>query len=184
MIPIETSRLTLREYALADWSAVHRYASDPLVVRYMWWGPNSEADTQRFIQGAIANRERSPRTDFELAVTLRPAGTLIGGCSLNARSRPEYATVEIGYCLAPDVWRHGYGAEVAAALCEFGVRVAGRHRVFALIDPENIASIRLVDRLGFRREGHLRKDALIRGEWRDSLVYALLAEEWRERAHA
>jgi RimJ/RimL family protein N-acetyltransferase len=183
-MPIDTSRLRLREYDLADWQAVHEYAADPLVVTYMWWGPNSEADTQRFIRGAMANRDADPRTDFEFAVTLRPEGRLIGGGSLNARNRPEYATAEIGYCFASEVWGHGYGTEATAALCEFGFREAGLRRIFALIDPENIASIRLVERLGFRREGHLREDTLIRGEWRDSLVFALLAKEWRQRAHA
>jgi RimJ/RimL family protein N-acetyltransferase len=181
MISIDTERLTLRDYEVADWPAVHRYAADPLVVRHMWWGPNSEADTRRFILGAIANGNRRPRTDFEFAVTLRAAGTLIGGCSLNARNRPEYATAEIGYCFAAEVWGRGYGSEAVAALCQFGFREARLHRIFALIDPQNVASNRLVERVDFRREGHLRNDTLIRGEWRDSLVYALLAEEWERR---
>jgi ribosomal-protein-alanine N-acetyltransferase len=58
---------------------------------------------------------------------------------------------------------------------------AGLHRVFALVDPDNGASVRLLERLGFRREGQMRKDSLIRGTWRDSLIYAMLAEEWTGR---
>jgi ribosomal-protein-alanine N-acetyltransferase len=68
--------------------------------------------------------------------------------------------------------------ETVRALLDSGFRSIGAHRVYALVDPENTASRQLLTRIGFRLEGHLRKDALIRGEWRDSLVYALLADEW------
>jgi RimJ/RimL family protein N-acetyltransferase len=184
MTYIRTSRLTLREYDFVDWPAVHEYAADPRVVRYMWWGPNSEADTQRFVREAIAHRDARPRVDFEFAVTLGETGTLIGGGSLNTRNRPEYATAEIGYCLAARVWGRGYGTEAVRALCEVGFQDAGLHRIVAFIDPENVTSIRLIERVGFRREGRLREDVRVRGEWRDSLVYALLANEWRRQANA
>jgi RimJ/RimL family protein N-acetyltransferase len=180
-IPIETPRLRLREYEPADGPAVHRYASDPVVVRYMWWGPNSEADTRRFIEQALRHRAQRPRSDYDLAATLRSTGAVIGGASLNARGRAEHATAEIGYCFAPETWGQGYGSEAVAALLDFGFDVARFHRIFALVDPEHTASIRLVERLGLRREGHLRKDTFIRGEWRDSLVYAALADEWTPR---
>src|SRR5262245_54742203 len=121
----------------------------------MWWGPNSEADTQRFVRSAIANRTRFPRVDFEFAVTLAATGAIIGGCSLSARSRPENATAEIGYCLAPEAWGRGYGTEAVAALRDFGFCDAGLHRIFALVDPENMASSRLLVRLGFRLEGQM-----------------------------
>lgn len=179
MIRIETSRLQLREYQLADCPAVHGYAADPRVVKYLWWGPNSPADTRRFVQGAMANRGRRPRLDFEFAVTLASSGTLIGGCSLNARNRPEYAAAEIGYCFAPEAWGQRYGTEAVAALRDFGFREARLHRIFALVDPENTASRRLLERLGFRLEGHMHGDTLVREEWRDSLVYAVLEDEWR-----
>jgi ribosomal-protein-alanine N-acetyltransferase len=68
--------------------------------------------------------------------------------------------------------------ETVRALLDSGFRSIGADRVYVLVDPENTASRQLLTRIGFRLEGHLRKDALIRGEWRDSLVYALLADEW------
>ena len=112
---------------------------------------------------------------------LRATGRIIGGCSLCARGQPENGTCEIGYCFLPEVWGHGYGAEAVEALVNFGVSETGVHRIFATIDLDNPASTRLVERLGFRREGVMRQDAFVRGAWKDSLIYALLDTEWRAR---
>ena len=181
MDPIETNRLILREFEDADFSDVHRYASDLRVVEHLSWGPNSETDTRNFITKAIHHRQASPRREFEFAVVLRATGRIIGGCSLCARGQPENATCEIGYCFLHEVWGHGYGAEAVEALVNFGVSETGVHRIFATIDLDNPASTRLVERLGFRREGVMRQDAFVRGVWKDSLIYALLDTEWRAR---
>jgi len=180
-VSLHTARLHIRELEPLDWPAVHRYAADPRVVEYLWWGPNSEADTRAFIEKARAERIRSPRLDFDFAVTTQPSEAVIGGCSLHARGRAEYRTCEIGYCFVPETWRHGYATETVAALLDFAFATAGLHRVFGLVDPDNGASARLLERLGLRREGHMRRDTLIRGAWRDSLIYATLAEEWTGR---
>jgi RimJ/RimL family protein N-acetyltransferase len=191
-VSLRTARLRIRELEASDWPAVHRYAADPRVVEYLWWGPNSEADTRTFIEKASNERRRSPRLDFDFVVALERSdagfesgveapGGVIGGCSLHARGKPEYRTCEIGYCLVPETWRQGYATETVAALLDFAFATAGLHRVFALVDPDNGASVRLLERLGLRCEGHLHKDTLIRGVWRDSLIYATLAEEWTGR---
>ncbi|MHB8383808.1 MAG: GNAT family N-acetyltransferase [Candidatus Binataceae bacterium] len=181
MVSIETARLVLREFEPSDFNSVHRYASDPRVVEHLSWGPNSEGDTRRFIEKAMRQRAADPRCDYELAVLSRSTGGIIGGCALYAAGRPENATCEIGYCFIPAVWGQGYGTEAVAALVSFGFLEAGLHRIFATIDVDNPASIRLVEGLGFRREGQMRADALIRGTWRDSLIYALLESELQPR---
>lgn len=181
MVPLETNRLTLREFKHADTSDVHRYASDLRVVEHLSWGPNSEVDTRNFIKRAIRHRQTNPRREFEFAVVLRTTGRVIGGCSLCERGQPENATCEIGYCFLPEVWGRGYGAEAVEALVNFGVSETGVHRIFATTDLDNVASIRLLQRLRFRREGVMRQDVFIRGAWRDSLIYAMLDTEWRAR---
>jgi RimJ/RimL family protein N-acetyltransferase len=104
-------------------------------------------------------------------------GRVIGRCELISR-RSIYREYEIGYFFRPDAWGRGIATETVRALLDFGFRSIHAHRIYALVDPDNTASGRLLTRIGFRLEGHLRKDALVRGEWRDSLVYALLADEW------
>ncbi len=175
-LPVFTSRLELRDFTSGDFAAVHEYASDPRVTQYLWWGPNSEKETQAFLSKACAALEEKPRRNFELAIVERATHCIIGGCSLACR-RTLYAEYEIGYCLRRDAWGQGFAEEAIRALIAFGFQNVHAHRIYGLIDPENERSIRLLERIGFRREGHLRKDVFIRGEWRDSLIYALLNEK-------
>jgi len=176
-LTLTTHRLILREFREDDWVAVHEYASDPAVVRYMPWGPNREEDTQVFIQRALALQSEDPRTGYEFAVTLRPDGELIGGCGLHAMSF-EHRSSFLGYCFRREAWGRGYATEAAAALLAFGFERLGLHRMSATCDTENAASARVLEKVGMRREGHFRDDTLVRGRWRDSYLYAVLAGEW------
>ena len=177
MLPIVTARLEIRDFVPEDRPALHEYASDPRVTQYLWWGPFSETDTLQFLERTGRDAKARPRANFELAVVDRARGSVIGGCEFLSR-RSIYQEYEIGYFFRPDAWGRGIATETVRALLDFGFRSIRAHRVYALVDPENTASRQLLARIGFRLEGHLWKDALIRGEWRDSLVYALLADEW------
>lgn len=179
MLPLITDRLELRDFQRDDFPAVHAYASDPLVTRFTAFGPNSEEETRAFLDLTIAGATAQPRRDYTLAVVHRPGNLLIGGCGLMSRRYQEY---EIGYVLHRDWWGRGIGAELARALVAFGFGKLGAHRIYAGINPENPASCRLLERLGFRLEGHQRQDLFARGEWHDSLVFAMLAEEFASRA--
>ena len=85
---------------------------------------------------------------------------------------------EIGYTVAPAFQRRGYASEGVSRMLEHLLVERGLHRVRAACDCRNIASLRLLERLGFRREGHLRSSTWSKGEWCDDCLYALLAEEW------
>ncbi len=176
---LQTPRLRLREFEGGDLEAVHRYASDPEVTRYLFWGPNDLDETRAFIDRCLAEQRKSVRENYELAITLAADGSLIGGASLAGR-RLEYAEYELGYCLARQTWGKGYAGEAARALIDFGFSELSAHRIYALVDPDNPASIRLVGQLGLQREGLQRRDTLIDGRWRDTLVYAALADEASE----
>ena len=84
---LTTDRLELREFGEEDWQAVHEYAVDEEVLRYMEWGPNTEQETREFIQRAIDNGKAEPRGHCELAVCLRGENQLIGGFGLPLGSR-------------------------------------------------------------------------------------------------
>jgi [ribosomal protein S5]-alanine N-acetyltransferase len=174
VLPRVTRRLVLRELDPSDLDAVHRYASDPEVTRHVGWGPNDEATTRAFLSRARELARAKPRAAWDLGIVERASGALIGGCGAYER-RPEHRDWEIGYVLARSHWRRGFGSEAVGALVELVFAELGAHRVFALVDPENAASAALLRGLGFRLEGHQRADRLVRGEWRDSLVFARLA---------
>lgn len=180
MLRIVTPRLEIRDFVPDDLSAVHAYASDPLVTRYLWWGPFNESETHQLIERTRRDAMARPRESFELAVVDRELDGVIGGCELLPR-RPIYREYEIGYCFRPSSWGRGFASETVRALLDLGFRTVGAHRIYILVDRENGASQRLLGRIGFRLEGHLRSDAFIRGEWRDSLVYALLEHEWSSK---
>jgi [ribosomal protein S5]-alanine N-acetyltransferase len=110
------------------------------------------------------------------AITERASDVLIGLCGLVLR--PEQEEGELWYLLDPGAWGRGLVTEAARALVEYGFRQLALHRIWASCLPENPASGRVLEKLGFRREGLLRQNLRIHGEWRDSHLYAVLASEW------
>ena len=161
---------------------MHRYASDPEVVKYMPWGPNSEEDTHDFLQKRLTEQAASPRVNYSVAITLKEDGTLIGGCDLTRRNS-EVSEAALGYCLHKDYWGRGIASEAAGALLKCGFEELKLHRIIATCDPENLASRRVLEKNGLRLEGHFKENILMRGIWRDSLSYAILDNEWNKRQY-
>jgi RimJ/RimL family protein N-acetyltransferase len=177
-VSLETRRLVLREFADHDAPAVQAYAGDTEVVRHLDWGPNTPEDTAGFLALARAARDASPRTAYHLAIVLKAADRLIGGCRIAIR-RPEHGDGDVGYVLDRSHWGHGYMTEAAHALVAFGFGRLALHRIWATCDVDNHASVRVLEKLGMQREGHLRQITRRHGEWRDSYLYAVLRSEWQ-----
>jgi RimJ/RimL family protein N-acetyltransferase len=172
-----THRLVLRGFEEADLAAVQSYASDPRLPGHVDWGPNSEEEARDFVRSAIASQSTNPRTRFDFAILLRGEATLIGGCGLNVSASNVYEA-SVGYFIAHDYWSQGYATEAAYRLLAFGFRVLGLHRTIAICDPENVASWRVLEKIGMRREGYFVEERWQRWRWRDSLLYAILEQEW------
>ena len=96
-------RLILREFLDSDWPEVNEYASDPAVIRYMEWGPNSEKQTQEFIRDAISCQEELDRNSYEIAIILRHEHRLIGGGGIRVVNS-DLREAEIGYVLNRNYW--------------------------------------------------------------------------------
>jgi ribosomal-protein-alanine N-acetyltransferase len=178
MVVLETERLVLREVAENDWPAVHAYAIDPLVSQFMLWGPNTEQETRDFVSQAIASQQEVPRQRYELAIVLQSSGQLVGTAGIGVTA-PEHREGSIGYCLNRPMWGYGYATEAARRLLAFGFDKLDLHRVWATCDPQNLGSAHVLEKIGMRREGHLREHLWQKGKWRDSYVYAILEHEWR-----
>lgn len=145
----------------------------------MDWGPNKESDTKAFIRRAVAFHLSKPRKHYELAIILKETGKLIGGCGIEKRSARKEGV--IGYCLNRAYWGRGYGTEATRALIAFGFTRLALHRIFALCDPANVGSNRVLEKAGMTLEGHLREDFPVRGRWRDTMLYAILEREWNSQ---
>ncbi|MGI5818000.1 MAG: GNAT family N-acetyltransferase [Armatimonadota bacterium] len=175
-LPLLTERLELRDFREGDVEAVHQWASDPEVVRFMGWGPNTPERTREFLQRKFAERTGDPRRTWDLAVVRRGTGRVIG--SVGLRLDDELQQAELGYCYHQDAWGQGFATEAAREMLRLGFEVLGLHRIRATVDTRNGASIRVLDKIGMRQEGRLREHVLMRGEWRDSYIYAILRREW------
>jgi RimJ/RimL family protein N-acetyltransferase len=174
---IMTKRLVLRDFEKEDWKSVHDYASDPEVVRYVDFGPNSEEESRVFIQKAFEQQSEKPRRNFTLAIVAKAQNVFIGGCGIYV-SNPDNREGYIGYVLNRNFWGQGYATEAAQGLLEFGFNKLKLHRIFAYCYPENTASAHVLEKIGMRWEGHLRENGWVKGRWRDSLLYAILEHEW------
>jgi len=179
-IILATERLLLRDFVEDDWQAVHEYAVDPEVVRFMDWGPNTEQQTKDFVARTIGHRHEEPRRAFELAVVLKDSNRLIGGCGLRI-SRPEHHCGDFGYTFHRQFWGHGYATEASREIVRFGFDVCSLHRIFATCDAQNAGSAHVLEKLGMRRESHFLHDKWQREQWRDSFLYAILVDEWKAR---
>ena len=173
---INTERLRLREITQEDFQAVHEYASDPEAVKYMPFGPNTEEETREFISRNLKNQRERPRTEYGLGIILKDEDRFIGACGIHGVTEIQ---ASIGYILARRYWGHGYATEAARALVYYAFSELGVHRVYAFCDPRNLASIRVLEKVGMSLEGRLRENMIIHGEYRDSLVFGILVDEWR-----
>ncbi|WP_166843915.1 GNAT family N-acetyltransferase [Isoptericola sp. BMS4] len=174
-LPVTTDRLVLRAHRHEDLDALHAYYSDPEVSRYLLedaWTPE-EAELQlakRIARTGI----REPGS--ALALVVEHEETVVGDVVLwttgDTTSRGE-----IGWVFHPDHTGRGFATEAVRAVLGLAFDFYRMHRVVAQLDARNERSALLCERVGMRREGHLRQDWWSKGEWTDTLVFGLLASE-------
>src|SRR5512134_856481 len=125
---LTTERLRLREFVEDDWPAVLAYQTNPLYLRYYEWTGRTEAEVRAFVGMFLEHQKQQPRIKFQLAVTLRADGRLIGNCGIRKESAGA-REAEIGYELAPEHWGRGYATEAARAIVRFGFGELNIHRL-------------------------------------------------------
>ncbi|MGH7820448.1 MAG: GNAT family N-acetyltransferase [Candidatus Binatia bacterium] len=168
---IATARLLLRRPRAADAPAVHEYARDPEVTRYMEWRSHTSlADAVAFLEEAARRWESGE--EYSGVITMTPDERAIGGIGCRVRGH----AVDLGYVLCRRHWRRGYATEAARAVLGWAAALDEVHRVWATCDAANAASARVLEKIGMSREGVLRRWAvrpnLPPQPPRDALVYA------------
>lgn len=168
---IETERLILRRFCKSDLQDLYEYLSDEEVVRFEPYKPMDLQEVENTLSWRISTEEM-------LAVELKASGKLIGNVYLGQR---DFEARELGFVFNRQYWGQGYARESCEALIQQAF-ATGVHRIYAECDPENIHSWRLLEKLGFRREAHLRENVFFWKDeqgnpiWKDTLVYAILNE--------
>jgi [ribosomal protein S5]-alanine N-acetyltransferase len=133
------------------------------------------------VWGFVEWQGERPRTKYQLAITLRGEGQLIGNCGIRMESG-DSRQANIGYEIAPGYWGEGYASEAARVVVAFGFGELRLHRIWARCVAENVASYRVLEKTGMRRERRLREEEWMKGRWWDILVYGILDYEWRSQA--
>ncbi|MEV6560352.1 GNAT family N-acetyltransferase [Nocardia sp. NPDC051756] len=181
-LPIETERLILRTATAADLDDMYAYKSQPDVCRYLPYEPMSRDQVAERLAGVWARTELTEVDQgLNLSVEDKATGRLLGDVVLFWRDA-ESRSGEIGYVFSPSVAGRGYATEAARALLRLGFEQLSLHRIIARIDARNDASARVLSRLGMRREAVHLEDMWFKNEWSDTVIYAMLEDEWRSRS--
>jgi RimJ/RimL family protein N-acetyltransferase len=134
---LRTERLTLREFVPGDWERVLAYQRDPRYLRFNPWEERTESDVRAFVQGFITGQQVNPRRSYQLAITRRSDGWLIGNCGVRIKNY-EGRIGDIGYELDPLEWGQGYATEAAGAMLAFGFDSLGLHRIWPIASPTTL----------------------------------------------
>jgi [ribosomal protein S5]-alanine N-acetyltransferase len=169
---IDTARLVLRPYTLADAARVQQMCNDWEVARTTLALPHPYPDgaAEQWIATHAEQFEKG--VDLTLAVTLQTGGLVVGSVGLSIRD--AHSRAELGYLIAREHWNHGYCTEAARALIDYGFNTLGLNRIQAMHFTNNPASGRVMQKAGMTKEGILRKYVRNRGEFVDVVMYSTL----------
>ncbi|WP_143318952.1 GNAT family N-acetyltransferase [Clostridium sp. HBUAS56010] len=168
----ETDRLTLRRYQEDDLQDLFEYLSNPRVVEFEPYTPKTMKETENSLKWRIS-------TDEMIAVELKSINKMIGNVYLG---KSDFNSLEIGFVFNEQYWKKGYAQESCEKLIELEFQ-KGIHRIYANCDPINQNSWGLLERMGFVREGHLKKNVYFRKDkdgqpiWKDTFIYGRLNEK-------
>ncbi|GCE21084.1 GNAT family N-acetyltransferase [Dictyobacter kobayashii] len=174
---LETSRLRLRRFKDTDLVDFMAYRNDPEVARYQSWEGISEAKARAFLREQQDLLPGVPGIGMQIAIEHKESRALLGDCYFKLDAQEPWQA-ELGYSLARAYQGQGYATEALTGWLNYAFQTFNLHRVIAITDCENSASVALLERLGLRREGHFIQNIWFKGKWGDEYLYAILREEW------
>lgn len=170
---IKTKRLTLREIMSGDETAVFNYRSDKISNKYQGWIPESIEEVKQFIAQNPAEFNRA-QTWFQLVICFDQK--VIGDIGVHFID-PDNKLCEIGFTLHKDYQGNGFAYEALCALITMLFEKYNKHKVTASTDPNNYNSIKLLNRLQFKKEAHIRESIWFKGKWVDDVIFGALKSD-------
>ncbi len=178
MIFRRTDRLILRSFVEEDLQRFSEYRSDPEVARYQSWNTPYSLEQAKYLYTEMGKTEPgTPGEWYQIAVVRNDHPGIIGDCGFEIK-KYDRQQAEIGFSFSPQFQKQGYATEAVRGLLDYLFSSFNLHRVIAICDAENQASVRLLERLGMRREGHYIENIWFKGKWGSEYLYAVLANEW------
>lgn len=176
---LETERLIIRPITLDDKNEIFEYRSDSVTNKYQGWIPTSLTDVEIFIK-KVSKQINEPETWFQFIIIEKETQKIVGDLGIHFFGSENKQT-EIGCTLNKKFHNKGYATESVKRVIDYLFKELDKHRIITSIDPENNNSIRLVERIGFRKEAHFIESILINDKWVDDLIYALLKKDWESK---
>lgn len=176
----KTERIYIRPVSINDKESIFVYRSDPETYKHLSLRPQTSDDVEDFIKKS-SNVFNVPGTWFQFVIIENLNNQVIGDIGIHfLDTDPENKQVEIGYTLDRKYRGKGYATEALTVVINYLISDLNKHRIIASIDPTNIPSIQLIERLGFRKEAHFIESLFFHGMWVDDLIYAILGKEWKK----
>jgi RimJ/RimL family protein N-acetyltransferase len=179
---LATPRLLLKEISAADLNDIHALHSIPEVDEYNTLGlPESIDETRTLLNEWLQKQQSTPRMAYTYTMRIAESGDFIGLIALNIL-RPKFRNAEVWYKILPSAWGKGFTTEALNRLLNYAFCDLGLHRIEAGCAVGNIGSIKVLEKVGFTREGSKRKVLPIRGKWIDNYFYAILDtdKDWQK----
>jgi len=179
---VETKRLILRDFNNSDWEALHALYRKPETVKYNPSGyPENEEASKAIVAGWAARQaDDALRGKYTAAIISKKDLRFVGVISLDLGAH-KYRKGEIWYKLLPDCWGQGLATEATKAMLAFGFEQLQLHRIECGCSVHNIASYKVMEKVGMTREGIKRKVLPLDNDWHDAYLYAILEEEYRSQ---
>ncbi|MCP4217110.1 MAG: GNAT family N-acetyltransferase [bacterium] len=174
---LETERLVLRNLLESDLDDFLEYRCDPEVAKYQGWEPFDKDAANDYIMKFKDTVPDIPGKWMQFGIVLKSNNKLIGDCAFKCQE-DEPRIADIGASLSRDYQGKGYATETMIAVFGYLFGIMKLHRIIGVADAENRGSIKLMERLGMRKEGHYIKNIFFKGAWGDECLYAMLEEEW------
>jgi [ribosomal protein S5]-alanine N-acetyltransferase len=174
---IETERLRIRDVVLSDRDAFHAYMKRENYWRHVPIEPPTLEWVETLVKNCVREQDRDPRTHYFLAAVSKQTETVVGEAILRIESL-RHGQGEIGWGVDSEHTGHGLGTEIGRAMLRLGFDL-GLHRLYARCRVQNVASLRIMAKLGMSEEGTLRENVSARGEWWSSAQWSVLRTDVR-----
>ncbi|MEP3474990.1 MAG: GNAT family protein [Hyphomicrobiales bacterium] len=177
---IMTERLILRlpqQADFADWSHLRGVSKDGLIPFEPKWAENELSRDSFRLRLRFYQREFRDSTGYPFFIFTKEGNNLLGGITLSNVRRGVTQSGSIGYWIGQPFQKNGYMTEAVKALGVYAFKELGLHRIDAASLPENLASIRVLEKCGFQKEGLAREYLCINGQWQDHLLFGWLIND-------
>nr|MBX2875850.1 GNAT family N-acetyltransferase [Saprospiraceae bacterium] len=178
LVQLHSERLLLREWVVSDIPLIHHMLADPRVEPFHTFpSPLPLENIEKTLEATFADQSKKKRTHYGWSIIAKQDGAFMGEIGLEGAVE-RFKSAEIFYSIHPDYWGQGIATEAAKTVTHFVFADLKLHRLEAGVDIRNVGSIKVLEKIGMRREGLRRKILPMTDGWHDNYLYAMLKEDY------